>query len=146
MGVNDFLNLPENSKCKAFLTINTSRDRCSSASNSGAGCGALGLVGASATDGCKTSSVNIKNDINDLYDCQQKLFQNTVVETIGKLSDGENDLFQILQDLSKIFSYEINIAKETLEEELKLLEATSALILFIFLIIMLFLLYIKNYR
>ena len=120
-----FWNDPANAKCKAFLTKDTSNndDNCSGSSNSGASCAGLGVVGASA--GCKTTSQGVKSNTKDLLDCQQRLFQNTVEFMIEELLEGDNDLFQILQDEAKIYKLEINTAKEKIDGEIKVLEIVS---------------------
>tara|TARA_Y100000114_G_C11596556_1_gene248314 strand:+ start:157 stop:612 length:456 start_codon:yes stop_codon:yes gene_type:complete len=145
--INNFLNDPENAKCKAFLTMDTTggADRCASAATSGAGCGALSVVGASQSPGCQTTSENLKQDLKDLTDCQAKLYNHTTQFMIKILSEGEQDLFQILKDESEIFATELDIAKETIDGEVKILEMVSMLNLGILLLIVIFLLLIKTF-
>ena len=142
----NFWNDPANAKCKAFLTKDTSNDddNCSGSSNSGASCAGLGVVGAGST--CSTTSQGVKSDTQDLLDCQQRLFQNTVEFMIKELLEGDDDLFHILQDEAKIYKTEVDTAKEKLDGEIKVMEVVSLFTFGLLLIIVIFLLLIKNFR
>lgn len=143
--VNKFLNDPQNQKCRDLLNIDTNdNSRCEAAALSGAGCGALTVVGAAQS--CQTTSTGLKGVVKDLMDCQSQLYQNTTQNMIENLQDAQADLFQILKDEGEIFAIEIEIAKETIETEIRILEVISMLNLGLLLLIILFLVIIKSFR
>lgn len=136
----------QNPQCKAFLNKDTSNDddNCSGSSNSGAACGALGSIGAGST--CSTTSEGVKENTKLLLECQQLLFQHATVMMITILNEDNDELFEILEDEGIIYKTEINTAKEQLDGEIKVMEIVSLFTFGLLLLIVIFLLLMKNFR
>lgn len=144
MGVDDFLNSPENSKCKSLINDSIG-DLCKDASNSGAACASSGLVGLSKAV-CNKSSDSVDKKVSDMYDCQKRLYQHTVVETMNKLADGENELYDSIQDITTSFNLEVEIADLELSTDLEIIECMNIFVVVTIIVIILFLLLIVNFR
>ena len=144
-GVQEFMNKDENKKCRDILKLDTNK-LCENASAQGVNCATSGLVGTAGMVCDNNPSKKLKKAIDDMYDCQKRLFQNVVMETMNTLGDGQEELFEILQDVTKSFNLEVAIASTRLETEVRVLEIINVFIALSAIAVVIFLLFVRNFK
>jgi len=142
--INNFLNA--NPKCKAFSEADTNLNFCKDASNTGANCSALGVVGASSSPGCSLTSTNLETMISALNDCQTRLFQAKTIETVNSINANEHNLLGIAQEEISGFNIEIKQFESSVNTQINKLEVTNGILMAIIIITYVFLGITVNFR
>tara|TARA_Y100000114_G_C11734050_1_gene315166 strand:+ start:634 stop:1095 length:462 start_codon:yes stop_codon:yes gene_type:complete len=122
-------------------------DICNGASDSGAACGAIQVVGGGESEVCENTSAKlIKKKVEVIKNCQKSLYEYTVKNTMKILVQNDSKLVDslILQD--QIFQTRLNIFESELNSNIIILNIVSCYNFIAIVVLIFFLCSIKNFR
>ena len=148
--------LEENPQCEEITKDNFENqldDICGgggdtpSASESGAQCGAIQIIGGGESPVCENSAANqMKQAVENIKDCQKALYEFTITKTLSVLIENNNNLIDSLMLQDQIFQTRLNMFQNELNTDIIILNVISAYNFIALLILIVFLMVIKNFR
>ena len=160
--IEEFLNDPENIACKNLSQVDpNSLNMCDgkttfsdgksgggvSASDSGAACGGIGIVGGASSDTCQNSlSKRVTKEVETVKNCQKALYQFITKKTIKVLIQNQNNLFDSLVIQEEIFNTRLSFFEKELSQNVLIFNVISLYNFGILIIIIFFLIFTTNIR